>query len=514
MPEENEQTTAPTEPEGAEQETEQEVRTEITWEGDCECTIHVEVEAEHLADLYEEEMERLEGEARVPGFRAGKAPRGLLERRYRERVEEEIRATVVRDTYQDAVKDHDLSVVETTEAPDPEEMDWEVGEPLEFEFRCEVLPQIEVEQEQYKGLEVEVPEQELTNEMLEQEMERFAQQMASWEEIEEGGIDTEDYIVADVHVRGEDEPEWSQELEFVPSEEQIGPFIAEGIKGAIMGAQPGDTVELEAELPEEEFPDDDETLEEFVGEPVTIEIEIKEAYRQEVPEIDDNLARTFNMESVEELRSMLRDRMERQLSDQQADVTRQILVDALLNKVDMELPDSLVQRATQDEMRRLMMRALRAGRPREEAEQIARSNAHRSREMAVRNLKSSYLLREIADRERIYVLDDEVQEQVRALADRQDWSVERARRYLEKKEMMSSLRWDMREAKTMEFLEDNANITYIPASEFRRSSQAPPAEEQEPEAAAEEGEKPEAPPAEAEPQETDEAPETDQPEED
>jgi trigger factor len=511
MPEENEQTTAPTEPEGAEQETEQDVRTEITWEGECECTIHVEVEAEHLADLYEEELKRLEREARVPGFRAGKAPRGLLERRYGDRVQEEIVATVVRDSYQDAVADHDLSVVETTEAPDPEEMDWEVGEGLEFEFRCEVLPEIEIEEEQYKGLEVEVPEQELTNEMLDQEMENFAQQMGSWEEVEEGGIDTEDYIVADVHVRGEEEPEWSEEMQFVPSEEQIGPFIATGIKGAIMGAQPGDTVELEVELPEEEFPEGNESLEEFVGEPVTIEIEIKEAYRREIPEIDDNLARILDMDSVEELRSMLRDRLERQISDQQEDVTRQILVDALLNKVDMELPDSLVERATQDEMRRLMMRALRAGRPREEAEQIARSNAHRSRDMAVRNLKSSFLLREIADKERIYVLDDEVQEQIRALADRQDWKVERARRYLEKNDMMSSLRWDMREAKTMEYLEDNANITYIPASEFTRASQP---DAQQPEAAPAEDGEPQVPSAETAAPEPAETPQSDNPEED
>jgi trigger factor len=486
MAEENEQTMPTTESEGTEQQAEEEIRTSLSWDGECECTIHAEVDSEYLEQRYEEEMERLGQEARVPGFRAGKAPRRLLERRYGNRLANDLVASVLREAYQDAVSEYDLSIVQTTEAPDPEEMDWEVGQPLEFEFRCEVLPQIELEEDQYKGLEIEVPEQEVTDDMLEEEMERFAQQMVSWEEVEEGGIDTEDYIVADVHIRGEEEPEWSDEMEFVPSEEQIGPFRAEGIKGAITGAQPGDTVELEAELPEEEFPEDADTLEEFVGEPVTLEIEIKEAYRREVPELNDELAQNFKMDNIEELRDYVRERLELNASDQQEDMTRQVLLDALLRKVDMELPDSLVQRATQDEMRRLMMRALRAGRPREEAEQYARSNAHRSREVAVRNLKSSYLLREIADRERIYVLDDEVQEQIRALANRQDWSVERARRYLEENEMLSSLRWDMREAKTIEFLEEQANITRVPAGEAGWSDEAAESEEESSEAAAEE----------------------------
>ena len=466
MAEDNEQATAAAEPKETAEQNEEGIRTDLIRDSECECTIRAQVEADYLEDRYEEQLDRLQEEAQVPGFRRGNAPRGLLSRRYGERVKADLLDQVIREAYQSALAENELSVVNTVDSPEPEELDWDVGDFLEFEFKCEILPSIELGEEHYKGLEVEVPEQEVTDEMLEEEMERFAQQMASWEEVEDGGIDVEDYIVADVHLRGESEPEWSDEIEFVPEEEQIGPFLAAGIKGAILGASAGDSIELEAELPEEEFPEEHDVLEEFVGEPVTLEIDIKEVYRREVPDIDDELAEQFNMENVEELRSFVRERLERNLEDRQEDITRQVLLDALLNKVDMEMPDSLVEQATQDEMRRLMMHALRAGRPREEAEQLARSNAHRSREIAVRNLKTSYLLRQVADAERIYVLDDEVQEQVRALAQRQGWSVERAQRYLEEEDMMSSLRWDLREAKTIEFLEENADITYVPADEF------------------------------------------------
>ena len=95
-------------------------------------------------------------------------------------------------------------------------------------------------------------------------------------------------------------------------------------------------------------------------------------------------------------------------------------------------------------------------------------DAERSREVAVRNLKASFLLREIADKERIYVLDSEVQEQVEVLAARQGWTRGRTERDMEENDLMQSLRWDLREEKTLKPLVENARVEEIDPEEFAR----------------------------------------------
>ncbi|MFP4176202.1 MAG: trigger factor [Planctomycetota bacterium] len=454
------------------QQEEDNVNTEISWDSQCECTVRAEVDAEYLEERYQDELQTLKQEAQIPGFRPGKAPLGLVKRRFGQRMAEDLIATVLREAFDEAAEEYDLSVVNTVDAPDPEEIDWEAGDPLEFEFALEVLPEIDVEPAQYTDVEVEVPRQEVTEERVEEELENFAQQMASWEEVEDGTIDMEDYISAHVHVADDPDAEWSQELEFVPEDRQIGPFNVDGIKGALTGAHPGDKIVVEGDLPEDEFPEGDSPLGELDEEPVTLQIDIQSVYRREVPEIDQELAEQIGMESVDELRDHLRERIEQEIENQNERMTREILLEALQERFDLQMPPSLVGDATQDMLRQMMIRAMREGNSRQEAEQMARSNAQMSRARAERNLKINYILRQIAENERIYALDGEVQEQIKALASRQDWSVERTERYLEENDMMSDLRWDLREEKVIDFLKDNATIKPVSPEEYQEKLQS------------------------------------------
>ncbi len=144
------------------------------------------------------------------------------------------------------------------------------------------------------------------------------------------------------------------------------------------------------------------------------------------------------------------------------------------------MPASLVSKATVDEQRRLLTRALRAGIPRDQAEELMQSNADRSREAAVRSLKASFVLRKVADKERIFVLDSEVQQQVDDLGARQGWSARKTEKYMEEHDLMQSLRWDMREDKAVEFIVAEAKMSEIEPDEFaRRAQQQQQSEEQE-----------------------------------
>jgi len=438
------------------------IRTAVTREGSCECVIRVQADAEHLKQRYQERLAAFQREAQVPGFRVGRAPLPLLERRFGKKIKQEVIATVASEGYDEAVEQNDLKVVSDLESPDPEELQWEVGEPLELEFRCEVMPAVELQDSQYKGLTVRVPRVEVTEEMLQQELERFVRQLASWEPVKTAGIDRDDYVEAEVCVatEGDQQSPWRQKLGFYPRDEQLGPFAAKGIKAALMDAKAGDTIQVDAELPEQDELRDS-ALEQLAGEPLKLNVAIQAVYRQRVPELDDELARKLGLESTEQIRSIVRERLEQRLERFKRDSRRAAVVEALLNNVPVEMPPTLVARATAEHQRRLMIRGLRAGLSREQVEEMARKNLQRSAEEAVRTLKAGFLLQQIADRERIYVTDAEVREQMEALAASQGWPERRARRFLEDAELAQSLRREMREERTIEFLLQSARVEEV-----------------------------------------------------
>ncbi len=428
--------------------------------GPCEVVIRIEADADALRRRYQEDLVSVQSEVALPGFRRGKAPAGLVERRMGSSLRSEVVSGVIDEGYEAAVKEHDLEVVADLEAPQVDEIDWEPGQPLAVEFRCEVLPEVEIEQEDYTGLEVEVPALEVDDELMEQEKRRFAEQFATWEEVSGEGIDWDDYVSGRVSVEGVD---WSDEIAFYPRAERIGPFEVEGVKAAMSGASVGDELELQGELTQ------DDVIEGLGrGDEVTLKVTVENAVRRRIPEIDDELATKIGLESVEEIEEMVRERLSSALQEERESVTHHMIVDAILERLDLEMPASLISRAEREQQTRNLIRMLRSGVPREQAEQRASQQADETREGIVRALKREYILRKIAEKERILVTESEVDSQIRAFAARQGWREEKAEAYLEERGMLRSLRADMREAKTLEFLVEKAQIEEVSAQEFQK----------------------------------------------
>lgn len=468
MAEDNQEQTTET----AEQEEtaeEQGLQTTVTQEDECRCVVEVEADADFLEERYNEELTEIQSQVTLPGFRQGKAPRGLVEKRLGGNVKSEVLSSVMAEAYEKAVRDHDLHVVAELDAPDPDEFEWEVGQPAEFSFTCEILPEIELEEDDYKNLEIEVPDLELNDEMVQQQMENFAQRFAGMEEVTESGIDREDKVACEVTVlpsKEDEEPVWSGELGCTPSDKRIGPFEVEGLIGGLEGCKKGDSVTLGAKY----HPvDDDQIIEELEDREsprLQLEVEVNGVYREQVPEITEEFTEEYGLPSPDEIEESIRDNMRQQMQQEKNSVREEMITNALLENKDFSLPDSLVERATQEQQNRVMLNALQRGQSRDEAQQLAVQTASRSREIAVRNLKRSYLMSEIADKERLFVTESEVREQIRSLAARRDWDEAQAEQYLEENDMMDSMRSNLREDKVMDFLLENAEIKEIPREEW------------------------------------------------
>jgi len=438
-------------------------------EGECRCTIHVEADAENLKARYEKSLAALKEQAAVPGFRAGKAPLTLVARRFANRIKADVLSSAMEEGYDKAVQDNELTVVAETDKPDVEQMSWDLGEGADFTVRCEVLPALAITDELYKGLSIAVPRLEPTDELFEQEMKLFARQLGRWEKLEAGTIQDEDYVRVEVSVPGEgDEPLWNGELEFYPRMDRVGPFEVKGLAEAAVGKGEGDSIGLVGKIGEAGLKEADDALQALVGQTVNLTAKVIEIFRMNAPQIDDALAKKLGMEDAEQVRGFVRSRLEKRLEEDKSRAAEGAVTKALLEKVDPEMPATLVRQATQDEQRRLVAWAIRHGMNLSQAQEAAQQNAERAEESAVRKLKLAFLLQKIADLERVYVLDEEVKEVVRAMGAREGWSETKAWRYVHDNDLEKNLRDEMRSDKVVKLLIDSAQVEEIEPEEFKR----------------------------------------------
>jgi trigger factor len=445
------------------------VRATVAREGACNCTIRVEADADKLQARYQETLAALHTQTAMPGFRQGKAPLSLVAKRFAGRIKSDVLSAALSEGYQKAVAEGGLTVVAETDAPDPETMEWEPGRPAEFTIKCEVLPEIELNEEQYKGLTVQVPRLDITDELLEQEMKAFAGQLGRWQKAEDGHVEAGDYVKAQVSLAADgDKAAWSGEVDFFVQGVQMGPFTAEKLAETMVGKKAGESVELIAKVREEAVREADEALKQRAGQDLPVRVKVIEAFRRHTPEMDDELAKKLGLENAGKIREIVRERLQTRLANQKREASEFAVISAVLETVNLEMPPSLVQRAALEEQRRLILQAIRRGTPIERAEKMAAETAHLSQHVALHRLKTSYVLRKIADKEGIYVLEDEVKEEIRTLAAREGWPEAKTRRYVEQHDLESMIRNEKRQAKTAVFLLKSAALEEIDSEEFER----------------------------------------------
>ena len=356
----------------------------------CERHVTVTVSREDIERYLDDAFSELMPEANVPGFRAGRAPRKLVENRYRKEISERIKGSLLMDSLSQISEDEDFTAISE---PDLNLDAVEVPEegPMTFEFDIEVRPEFEMPQ--WKGLKLNRPVREFTdedvNEQLEKMLTRYGQLVPQDSPAQEG-----DYLTANITTSIEGE-------QLVFDEErvtQIRPTISfqdgklEAFDKLMEGATSGDKrtgkIALSQDAPNEEVQ----------GKEIDVEFEVLEVKRLKLPELtEDFLQEMGNFESEEKLREAIRANLERQLEYEQQQVIRQQITESLTETATWELPPGLLKRQSARELERSVMELRRAGF--NEAEIRARENQLRQNSAAstTQSLKEHFILERIAE---------------------------------------------------------------------------------------------------------------------
>ncbi len=423
--------------------------------GACERHVTVTVSREDIDRYFRLAFDRLAPKAEVPGFRAGRAPRKLVESRFKEQVKEQVKGSLLMDSMTQVNEEQQFSAISE---PDFDFNAIEIPDEgaLTFEFDLEVRPEFALPV--WKGLSLDRPVREYTDEEVTKHLKNVLSRFSHLEPFD-GAAEAEDYVVCNVTFKkdGETLSTASEQAIRVKPTLSLADARLEGFDKLMTGAKADDKKTAKIKVSDGS---DNEALR---GQEVDVEFEVLEVKRLELPELNHAfLDRIGGFSDENDLRTFVRGELERQLKYHQQKKVREQITGVLTESATWELPPDLVKRQFQRELQRAVMELRASGFSDEVINAHANELKQNSQRSTERALKEHFILERIAEEEKIEAEPDDYDKEIELIADQSNESPRRVRARLEKRGAMDSLRNQIIERKVIELITSQAVVKETP----------------------------------------------------
>jgi trigger factor len=421
--------------------------------GPCKKKVTIEIVQEKIKKATDEQYEELGKEALIPGFRKGRAPRRLLEKRFGKETSEQIKLTLLADASKSAIEDNELQTIGEPDI-DFENIELPAEGSLTFDFEVEVRPEFNLPK--LEGIPVTRTKLEVTDDQIDREIEQIQRWSGVWTPREEGPVELEDQIIADavLKIEGIEEEEKLDNVEiYVRQNGFVGAIPVEKLDELLVGAEAGQTKETSVDVPQTFF------REEYRGKKVDIKIDIKDIKWLKPAEIDENFLRRYEAEDEDELREKIQDTLHSRLEAQgRTEMTEQIYK-YLLEKTEFDLPLDVVAEQAQSVLQRQYTNLLMRGLSREQIEEQIEQLKAGSEQQAQEQLKTFFIMDKVADKLEIEVSEEEINGHIAQLAMQRGQRPERMREDMERNGSLAQFSLEVRQDKCIAKLLESAVIT-------------------------------------------------------
>jgi trigger factor len=411
----------------------------------------IEVPVDEFTKDLDRAYRSISNQVKIPGFRKGKVPKQIIDAQIgRDVVREEFLSSAVPTYFRDAVREEDLAPISD---PEIQLEQVEDDKPLIFTATVEVRPRLQLSPEDYQGLRVEKPSTEVTEDEIDEWVDRLRERFAELEPADRP-VRSEDFVTIDVKttLHGEDLAEASRSdyLYFVGSGE-----FGSKLDDELVSTKPGDILKVNDALPER--------FGELGGTDVSVQVLVKDVKQRKLPEADDEFAKTASeFDTLTQLRDDLRERLAEMKERDAEGVIRDRALQAMIDTVTVELPESLVEEETEHRISHARERAERAGLT---LEQVLESQGwdearlrEDSREHAIRAIESDLVLEGIARTEKLEVTADEIGAQIAVLAQAYGREPKELAKAFDRSGQVVTLAGDIIRGKALDLLVERADI--------------------------------------------------------
>jgi trigger factor len=422
----------------------------------CLATLRVEVEPERVNKAIDQVLHEFAQNVRVPGYRQGKAPRSVVEKKFKKQIREELEGKLLRETTREAIAEKKLRVLQISNVED-----LQLGEDKRMSFTATVVTQPEFELPSYAGLVLEAKSAELTEAEIDESIENLREQAADFTDVAGRAAAMGDYVVVSYEGTIDGKPvhesfpkagkplSGNDEFWIKMTEEAFFP----GYCAHLVGVNPGETREFDIEVPSD-FP-----VEGMPGVKIHYKVGLKSIKEKVLPELNDDFAQSvLKGKTLAELRELAREELGRQKTASVEAAKRNDVMKQLLASFECELPANMVRGETQ----RILGELVRENQARGVAEEVLKENQKELIGVASQNarekLKGTFLLLRIAEAEGLGVSREEIFGRIAALAERYKMTFEKMIKELEKSNGIDQLTEEILTAKTLDFIVSKANV--------------------------------------------------------
>jgi trigger factor len=431
---------------------------------ECKARLSAEISADTVTDTRKQIVAAYSAQAKVPGFRPGKIPASVIEKRYAIDIEGELKDRLARSAYGEAREKENLAILGIAQV-EREQFEADGS----YMLAVEVVTEPEVEIADYKEIEVEVQKMEVTDEMIDGYLNNMRKQQAVPKDVDRAAVPT-DLVVVDYTATLDGEP-LADKLEEqagplakgeshwvdVPEEGEESREFIPGLSKEVEGMSAGDSKTFDAEYAED-FP-----VEVVAGKTVQYDIKVTQVKERELPTLDDEHAKAMGAESLEELKG----KVSEQFKQQQEQARNQIIDNQVLahlnDEMAFDLPQHIVFNETQRQVNQMVSRGYEQGLSEGEIEENQEDLMKSAETQAKNNVKTMFILEEIAQKEGITASQEEVSQRVMMTAQQQRRPVKKLARELRDNNGFENISQDIVISKTIEFLRSNAKVSEVEA---------------------------------------------------
>jgi trigger factor len=423
--------------------------------GPCKKHIKVTVERSDIDKLLDQKFSEMVVETPVPGFRPGKAPRKIIERRFHKDVTDQVRGQVLLQSLEQLADENDIAPL-TPPNLDPSKIEIPKEGNFIYEFDVEVRPQFDLPN--YKGLKLRRPVKTFNDEDVVAEERRLLAPYGSMVPKPEGNAQIGDYLVTDMNTRDGERILSSHKEITVRIDPQLAlkDGIAARFGDKVKGAGAGDTRVVDIKLSDAVA---DETLR---GKTVQATFEIKEIKSLRLPEMTHEFLHQFGVHSPEQLHERLLVILKRRLEYQQRQSAREQVLQQIAASTSWELPQDLLQRQARRAFSRRIVEMQSAGMSEDEIRgrmRLLQQDTLRSTEL---ELKEHFVLQKIAEVDKLDIDEEDIDDEIERIATQNDESPRRVRARLEKEDLMEALATEIIERKALDLILDSAEYQDVP----------------------------------------------------
>ena len=416
--------------------------------------MHVEAPADAVREEYTGVVAAYRKQARIPGFRKGKAPVAVIESRFAGQIKEDTKEAALPRLYREALKQEGIVPVSIVSVRD---VSLDTASGISFKVLIDVAPDFKLPK--YRKITLKSQKAEVTAAQVDEQVDHLRERHARFDDVAGRPVQRGDLVLIDYHAVCDGQPvaELSQDAaalgdatDFWVLAEDSGflPGFADGLDGLSSGEEKDLAIQFPADF----------RVADLAGKQATYHVAVKGLRERVLPALDAAFLKRLNMATAEALQDRIRKELTKAAAQRVAADLRDQAARFLLDKTQFDLPQSIVEQETKLAVRSIVQRSAMQGATDAQLEEQKDDILHAATRTSTERVKVSYILSRIADDENIQVSDDEVEERVKEMAAGYQMPPEQFRSELEKRNGVEHLSSDIRAEKTLDFLVENAKV--------------------------------------------------------